>query len=132
MEVIDKLAWMYIQDRKVLFVREKGKDAFYSPGGQREAGETDEQALTREIKEELSVDLVPETIKYAHTFTAQAHGKPEGVMVEIKYYTGDFVGDLQPASEIEELAYFQSSDAHKTSATGILFLQWLREQHVID
>lgn len=132
METIDKLAWAYMKDRKVLFVRSRGKDAFYNPGGKREPGETDAQSLVREIKEELSVDLIPETIKYLETFKAQAHGKPEGVMVEIKYYEADFKGELQPGAEIEEIAWLTSKDMDKTSATGQLSLAWLKKQELID
>lgn len=132
MDTIDKLAWVYIKDRKALFVRSKGKDAFYNPGGKREAGESDEQALTREIKEELNVDLVPGTIKYLETFKAQAHGKPEGVMVEIKYYGADFTGELKPGAEIEEIGWLTSADGPKTSATGQLSLAWLKKQGLID
>lgn len=132
METIDKLAWMYIKDRKVLFVRSKGKDAFFNPGGKREAGETDEQALFREIKEELNVDLIPRTIKYLETFIAQAHGKPEGVMVQIKCYAADFTGTLQPSAEIEEAKWLTGRDANMTSATGKLSLEWLKKQDLID
>ena len=42
------------------------------PGGKIEIGESPEKALIREIKEELSVDLIPNSIKYMETFTAQA------------------------------------------------------------
>lgn len=132
MPTIDKLAWVYIQDRKALFVRSKGKDAFYNPGGKREPGETDERALIREIKEELNVDLAPASIKYLETFTAQAHGKPEGVIVEIKYYAADFAGELTPSAEIEEIGWLTSEDMNKTSATGKLSLEWLKRQDLID
>ena len=44
-KVIDKLAWIFIEDGKLLMVRSKGKELFYLPGGKREAGESDEQAL---------------------------------------------------------------------------------------
>ncbi|MFA0122432.1 NUDIX hydrolase, partial [Vibrio sp. 10N.261.48.A2] len=43
-KVIDKLAWIFIKDGKLLMVRSKGKELFYLPGGKREAGESDEQA----------------------------------------------------------------------------------------
>lgn len=132
MQTIDKLSWVYIKDRKALFVRSKGKDAFYNPGGKREKGETDEQALIREVKEELAVDLVPTSLKYLHTLTAQAHGKPKGVMVEVKYYSAEFKGTLQPSAEIEEIGWLTNKDGNKTSATGQLSLEWLKKQGLID
>lgn len=131
MNPIDKLAWVLIKGGKTLYVRSKGKDLFFNPGGKRNGNETDEQALIREIKEELSVDLIPETIKYIETFSAQAAGKPEGVLVEIKCYAADYHGTLAPASEIEELAWFTSADMNRTSVTGQLILKYLRENNSI-
>jgi len=108
MDFIDKLAWIYIKDRKILSTRSKGEGAWYIPGGKREGNETDEQTLVREIKEELTVDLVPATIKYLNTFKAQAHGKPEGVFVQMTCYTADYKGELTPFAEIDEMAWLTS------------------------
>lgn len=45
MAVIDKLAWIHLVDGRVLSTRSYGKDVYYIPGGKRETGETDDQAL---------------------------------------------------------------------------------------
>lgn len=45
--------------------------------------QTDEETLIREVKEEISVDIIKDTIKYYDTFEAQADGKEEGVIVKI-------------------------------------------------
>lgn len=87
---IDKLAYIHLANRKLLITLSKGKDTWYIPGGKREGSETDEEALIREIKEELSVDLIQQSIKYYGTFEAQAHGKPEGTIVRMTCYTADF------------------------------------------
>ncbi len=131
MTIIDKVSWTHIKDRKVLFVRSKGKTAFYTPGGKREAGESDAQTLVREIKEELNVDLVPETIAYMETFKALADGK-EDMMVEIKCYTAEHQGELKPSSEIDEMLWLASADAPRTTPTGELLLAWLKERDLID
>ena len=47
-----------------------------------EEGESDEAALIRECKEELTVDLAKETIKPYGVFQAQAFGKPDGTICE--------------------------------------------------
>ena len=78
-QFIDKLAYVHIVGEKVLITLSKGKDTI--PGGKREKDESDHEALIREIKEELSVNLIPETIKYFGTFEAQAHCKPIGTIV---------------------------------------------------
>lgn len=50
----DKLAWIYIKNRKILSTRSKGKNVWYIPGGKREKGESGKEALIREVKEELT------------------------------------------------------------------------------
>ncbi len=132
MTVIDKVAWIKIKDKKVLFARSKDKEVFYFPGDKREGAESDIQTLTREIKEELNVNLISNTIKYLKTFTTQAHGKKEGVLLETKYYTSDYVGTLKPMMEIEELAWFSSKDMERISEMGKLTLTWLKTIDLID
>ena len=106
---IDKLALIDIKNRKVLSTLSKGKDVWYIPGGKRDTNETDHQALIREVKEELSVDLIPGSITYYGTFEAQAHGKPEGTMVRMTCYTGKFTGILRASAEIAEYRYVNYS-----------------------
>ncbi|MCB0083472.1 MAG: NUDIX domain-containing protein, partial [Caldilineaceae bacterium] len=115
-----------------LAARSKGKEAFYIPGGKREAGESDEEALIREIKEELSIDLVPESIRYLHTFKAQAHGRPEGTMVKMTCYQADYVGEIQIDSEIDELCWIRYGDHEKCSPVVVLILDWLLAQGLIE
>jgi 8-oxo-dGTP diphosphatase len=56
-------------DKKVLYIFSREKDTHYLPGGKREPNETDQQALMREILEELRVNLDPETIQLLGKFT---------------------------------------------------------------
>lgn len=97
----------------------------------REAGETDVQALTREVMEELSVELIEETIRYYGTFEAQAHGKPEGTMVRMTCYQGEFRGSIQPASEIERYAYFIYAQKEQTSVVDFLIFDDLKAKGLI-
>lgn len=133
MNPIDKLAWIYIKDKKILSTRSKGKDAWYIPGGKREEGETDQQTLIREVKEELAVDLLPETIKYIDTFKAQAHGKPEGVFVQMTCYSGEYTGELQPSAEIEEMKWLTSvADPALLSPVDRIIFKYLKDKRLID
>ncbi len=129
---IDKLAFIYIKDRQVLVTLSKGKDVWYIPGGKREGDETDVQALTREIKEELSVDLLPETLRHFGVFEAPAHGKAEGTQVRMTCYMGDFTGQLTPSSEIAKLDFFWYSQKDKTSEVDHQIFNALKERGLIE
>ena len=132
MKLIDKLAWIEIQDQKILGTLSKGKDVFYIPGGKREPGESDTQALVREVKEELDVDLQLGTIQYLDTFEAQAHSHAEGVMVKMTCYTAEFTGQLKASAEIERFEWLDTSDMHRISTVDKIIFSWLKERNLIQ
>ena len=129
---IDKLAFIYIKDRKVLETLSKGKDTWYIPGSKREQGESDVAALVREVKEELAVDVLTNTIKPYGVFEAIAHGKPEGTYVRMTCYTADFTGVLTPSSEIDQIAYFAYADKPRTSPVDHLIFDDLKQKDLIN
>jgi 8-oxo-dGTP diphosphatase len=129
---IDKLAWIHLVDRKILSTRSKGKDTYYIPGGKRESDETDTEALCREIREELSVELSAASLTYVGTFEAQAHGKAEGMVVRMTCYSGPYTGTLAPAAEIEEMVWLSHADSAKSSAVDKVIFDWLKGQELLD
>lgn len=109
--LIDTVAWVRVENGRILCARPRGKDVFYIPGGKREGTESDLQVLLREITEELTVTLLPETVRHAGTYEApQPGGHPDGVIVRMSCYTGDYSGTLAPNSEIDEFAWFYYAD----------------------
>ncbi|WP_222937524.1 NUDIX hydrolase [Spartinivicinus ruber] len=125
MKEIDKLAWIFIKDKKLLGARSKGKDTYYIPGGKRETGETDQAVLIREIKEELSIDLKPETIEYVETFQAQAHGRSTGEQVKMTCYLAEFSGEIQASAEIDEVKWLGFQDKLSCSPVSSMIMEWL-------
>jgi len=130
---IDKLALVLVENRKQLVVRSQGKQVFFTPGGKREPGETDEQALVRECQEELTIDLIPSTIQPYGVFSAQAFGKSPGIKVRMTCYTAQYRGQLTPNEEIEELRWITSTCPHEDlTVTGVMLLEDLQKKGLID
>ncbi|GGI45159.1 DNA mismatch repair protein MutT [Paenibacillus marchantiophytorum] len=129
--VIDKIAWIHIANGHILTARSKGKNTCYLPGGKRDPGETDSETLVREIQEELTVQIKPETIKLFGAFEAQAHDKSEGVTVKMSCYTGEFAGGLSPASEIEDLVWLSYADKDRVSVVCQLIFDKLYEMELL-
>ncbi len=102
MKQLQSVAWLYEKDGKVLCVKSKGKDKYFIPGGKPEPGETLEQALTRELKEELSIDLQQDTICHRFSITDKAFGF-ENTELTRHCFSAGFSGDIITAAEIESL-----------------------------
>ncbi len=109
--MIDKIAWIHLDDGRILSTRSRGKDIYYLPGGKREPGETDLDTLTREIDEELTITVLPATATHLGTF--QAPGEADGDAVQMACYTADHHGTPTPASEIEEITWLTYADRHR-------------------
>jgi 8-oxo-dGTP diphosphatase len=124
---IDKIAWIRLEDGAILSSRSRGKDVYYLPGGKREPGESDADTLIREVREELSVAIVPDTIEHVGTFQAQAHGHSEGTLVRMTCYTADYRGVLRPDSEIEEIVWLTHADRHRVSPVDQIIFDRLHE-----
>ncbi len=129
---IDKLAFIEIRDRKVLETKSIGKDTWYIPGGKRDVGESDTEALIREIREELSVELEPASLRLYGVFEAQAHGKSAGTVVRMTCYEGSYVGELTPSAEVEMLDWFDYSKRGSVSPVDQLIFDDMKAKNLID
>ena len=105
--LVDTVAWVRLENGRILCARPRGKDIFYIPGGKREGAESDLQTLLREIAEELTVALRPETVAHVGTYQAE---QADGTVVRMSCYTGDYTGTPAASSEIDELAWFCYAD----------------------
>lgn len=84
--------------------RSTGKSAFYMAGGKIDPGETAEQALHREIREELDVDLT--CVELLGLFECEAWGHPPGTALQITCFRAEVTSQPKPTSEIAEIRYF--------------------------
>ncbi len=130
--IVKKVAWMPVQERRVLFARSRGQKLFYCVGGKPEGHETNLEALVRECEEEVGVSLVPESIEHLHTFIGPCHGYPEGTELHMACYDAEYLGHLKPLAEVEELAWFTTADIPRTTPMGKTILDWFKERDLID
>ena len=115
--LIDTVAWVRIEDGRILCARPRGKDVFYIPGGKREGAESDVETLLREIEEELTVLLDPATAQHVGTYEAE---------VRMSCWTADFAGTLAASSEIDEIAWFSYADRPRVPPVDQLLFDDLR------
>jgi len=97
------------RDGKVLVMHSRKFDYYKFPGGGIEQGETPEEALVREVREESGYTVKPETIEeYGSVLRRNRDGKdPEGIFEQQNFYYFCEIGDervpiVQEEYEIEE------------------------------
>jgi 8-oxo-dGTP diphosphatase len=125
--VIETVALIHIVNGKVLLARPRGSAAFYMPGGKREDGEPHDAALEREVREELDVRVVPDTLSPYGVFEDEAYGAGDSIRVRIHCYLGELDREPVPSSEIEELRQFSYAEYHDMSETAPAVRQILRD-----
>ncbi len=127
-QIIEAVCWVYLKEGRVLCSRSEGKTLYYIPGGKPEEGESETQALIREIQEEMGVRLEPETIEPLGVFEAQADGHPPGIQVRLSCYQAGYEGTLKPVSEIRELVWLTYGDRNLVAPVDQLIFDFLHQK----
>ncbi|SFD06344.1 NUDIX hydrolase [Streptomyces aidingensis] len=124
--LIDTVAWVCLAGGRILGTRTRGRELFYIPGGKRHPGESDTETLVREVREEVSVALLPGTLAHVGTYRAAADGHGADAVVRMACYTAEYRGTLAASSEIEELAWLGYSDRDRTAPVDRVVFDDLR------
>lgn len=105
---------------KLLVVRVRDNVKWYLPGGKIESGETKEQALIREIKEELNIDLIPSSIEFMTMVRDKAYGIDDDV--ELYCFRAKFTDEITPIAEISDVQYLDWQQNAELLAPAVLKL----------
>ena len=92
---------------RLLVVRKRGTAVFMQPGGKIMAGESAEEAVHREIAEELGVEAAGVQALGRHV--ADAANEP-GHTVEADVFLASLAGAPRAAAEIDEIAWVDPAD----------------------
>ncbi|MEM3578958.1 MAG: NUDIX hydrolase [Candidatus Bathyarchaeia archaeon] len=97
---------------------EPGKGKWSVPGGLVELGETVEEAVVREVKEETGLDVAePELIDVVDNIVRDENGEIKWHFVILDYYVKVKGGELQAADDAEEICWVPFGEAEKYDLT---------------
>ena len=96
------------KDGRTLLVRKRGTAAYMQAGGKLGAGEAAQDALRRELLEELGCGLAGAPRPLGR-FSAPAANEA-GRMVEAELFAVTLAGEIRPAAEIEDAIWHDPDD----------------------
>lgn len=135
MPILTTAGLVAIRDRKLLLAFSNNKRAFYLPGGKTDPGETTRAALVREIREELNLDLAPDTLHFYTHIQAPAFGEHPDLIMHQDCFRYDLQTTPQPAAEIGALQWFDTIaySIQPAQVPGVLIIMdRLRADNLID
>ncbi|AXY03358.1 NUDIX domain-containing protein [Vibrio alfacsensis] len=114
-----KSAGIIVKDGALLVLRSKGKDTFYAPGGKLDSAETPEQALCRELLEEVGIQVTLNDLTLFGRFEAPAHDKVDVTLIMDVFFVNAYAGEVVASNEIEECQWVDSSNVDNISISTI-------------
>ena len=125
------VAGIIIKDQQVLMCRCHGNELYYCPGGKLEPDETELDAIIRECKEELDIDLIDGLIKKYSRFEADAYGFAEPRIVVMNCYRFDYNGEIKASAEIDDIFWASSKDSVRLAPAARVLLEKLVSDNLI-
>jgi 8-oxo-dGTP pyrophosphatase MutT (NUDIX family) len=99
---------IYDKNKGLLFEKRTDNGLWCVPGGAIELGESLEEALKREVKEETSLDIFnPKILDIKASVHLVYPNQDEVYYTDVVYVVNEYEGELNPDSESEKLVWYQ-------------------------
>lgn len=123
-----RVAGVVIRDNKLLLLKGKGYEYYWTPGGKVDGEESYEECLKRELKEEIGVNIV--SMKFFKEYNGVSFFNP-GIKQKQVVYLIDINGGIKPDAEIESYIWMSKEDyenkKYNTKTDDNLILDLIKE-----
>lgn len=106
MTIHHKIAGIIIKDKKLLMCRKYDEPHFIMPGGKIKEGESKQQTLERELREELGVNL--KSMRFYKTYS-DSHFRDKDTTVKMETYFVEIEGEPKLQEEVNEIAWIDTN-----------------------
>ena len=113
--IIVSAVCVYNQEGHLLTVRKRGTDKFMHPGGKPEAGETPAETASRELFEEVGIEVTPGLLEPFGVWLAVAANEA-ATTIEATVFTAPGIWEAHPSAEIAEIRWL---DLHAPLPTDL-------------
>lgn len=105
----ERVQCLIIRDNKILFVKDVHANHYYPPGGSIDAGESHDEAMARELMEELRLTWEAGEYYFSYDEHNIVHDMPQR---EHNYFV-EISGEPQPDSEVEDYRWVSWEDVQR-------------------
>lgn len=131
-KVFEKSAFIMIKNKRILVARSDNNTIFFLPGGARNESECQKEALIREVKEELNLDIEPGSIRFIASFKSPTFEDPNNSDVILNCFTGKYKGLIRPSSEVKQIDWFTYKNRDKVSPADQKVFDYLKNFNLIE
>jgi len=132
--MVNKSAAIVIKNRSVLYLRKRGFLFYILPGGKIEKGETEQEALEREIMEELQSRI--KIMSKIGVIQGKGFNKSLDKLetIRLSLYRARLIDKVKLSREIFDKAFIKHKNIHHYLLTpvGIRTIEFLHDKKLID